>query len=117
MRKMWELFAETEDRYVTSLGPRPIAFFPTFDQSLCDKRNSSSAKELRVDVEQQQVAWKDCCMEYWCKKARNYMGRWTGRGDMTDLFLETALNYNQQIHDQSISAFPTREKYFPVKQR
>ena len=39
---------------------------------------------ITVYVEKQPVAWKDCCVDYWCKKARNHMNRYTGRLDMTE---------------------------------
>ena len=34
-------------------------------------------------VEKQPVAWKECCVWYWCGKARKHMIRRTGRHDMT----------------------------------
>ena len=45
-------------------------FFPTFDKSHCDKRHSSSTNGLSVYVEKQPVAFKECCMKYWCEKAK-----------------------------------------------
>ena len=37
---------------------------------------------LTVDVEKQQVDWKDCCVDFWCKKANKHMSWCTGRRDM-----------------------------------
>ena len=50
---------------------------------------------LTVNVEKQPVAWKVCCVVYWCGKTRKRMSRWTDRRDMTEKLLKTALNPNQ----------------------
>ena len=34
----------------------------------------------------QPVAWKECCVEYWCEKARKHMS--TGHRHMTEFFLK-----------------------------
>ena len=57
--------------------------FPIIDKSHCDKHHSSSTNGLTVYVEKQPVAWKECCVEYWCAKARKHMSRWTGCRDIT----------------------------------
>ena len=49
-------------------------------------------------MEKQPVAWKVCCVVYWCGKTRKRMSWWTGRRDMTDKLLKTALNHNQSIN-------------------
>ena len=38
---------------------------------------------LTIYVEKQPVAWKVCCVVYWCGKTRKHMSRWTGHSDMT----------------------------------
>ena len=48
-------------------------------------------------MEKQPVTLEDCCVEYWCEKAKKYMSRWTGRRDITKKLLKTALNPNQSI--------------------
>ena len=48
------------------------------------------------------VAWKVCCVVYWCGKTRKRMRRWTGRRDMTEQLLKTALNPNESINQSSI---------------
>ena len=50
---------------------------------------------LTVFVEKQPVAWKVCCVVYWCGKTRKRMSRWTGCRDMTEKLLKKALNPNQ----------------------
>ena len=46
-----------------------------FDKS--HKRRSSVTNGLNrtVYVEKQPVAWTECCVEYWCEKARKHMSR------------------------------------------
>ena len=46
---------------------------------------------------QMEIAWEDCCVECWCEKTRKCMSRWTGRRDITEKLLKTALNINQSI--------------------
>ena len=50
--------------------------------------------------EKQPVAWKDCCVEYWCEKDRNHINKWTGRHEMTEKLLEMGLNPNQSINQK-----------------
>ena len=50
-----------------------------------------------VYVEKQPVAWEDCCVENWCGKTRKCMIRWTGRRDITQKLLKTALNPKQSM--------------------
>ena len=49
-------------------------------------------------MEKQPVDWEDCCVEYWCAKTRKHTSRWTGRRDMTEKLIKTALNPNQSIN-------------------
>ena len=61
---------------------------------------------LTIFVEKQPVAWQVCCVVYWCWKTRKRMNRWTGRRDMTEQLLKTALNPNTSINqliNQSLS--------------
>ena len=68
----------------------------------CVKSHSSSSNGLSVYVEKQPIAWKECCMKYRCEKAKTHMSRWTGRRDMTDKLLKTALNPNKSIQKLSL---------------
>ena len=69
--------------------------------------HSSSTNGLIVYVEKQPVARKECCVDYWCKKARKHMSKLNGRRDMTSKLLKTALNPNQseifQFSDQRLT--------------
>ena len=102
---IWLGFSEPLGLWV--LTPARPTFFPTIDKSHCDKRHSSSTNELSVYVEKQPVALKECCMKYWCEKAKKHMSRWSGRLDMTEFFLKTALNPNQSINDLGLMLFST----------
>ena len=73
--------------------PARPTFFPTFDKSHCDKCHSSFTKGLTVYVEKQPVAWKVCCVEFWCEKTMKLMNRWTGQHDMTEKLLKTAFRF------------------------
>ena len=55
-------------------------------------------KVSRQFVVRYMFAWEDCCVEYWCEKTRKCMCRWTGRRDITEKWLKTALNPNQSIN-------------------
>ena len=57
----------------------------------------SATNVLRVILEKQPAALKDCSVEYWCEKARKHMGRCTGSHYMSDNLLETTSNSNQSI--------------------
>ena len=41
-----------------------------------DMRHLSFTNGLTVYVEKQPVAWKVCCVEYWCEKARKQFENW-----------------------------------------
>ena len=45
----------------------------------------------------QPVALTVCCMDNWCVKAMKHMSMLTGRRDMTQTLLKTAINPNQFI--------------------
>ena len=82
---------------VSSNPSSSYTFIPTFDKSRCDKRHSFFTNGLIVYVVKKPVAWKVCCVVYWCEKARKYMSRWTGRRDLTEIMLKTALKLNKSI--------------------
>ena len=69
----------------------------------------------QVYVEKQPVAWEDCCVEYWCEKTRKCISRWTGRRDITEKLLKTALtSINQQpfpTYLQQMTLKTSRQKY------
>ena len=48
-------------------------------------------------VGKQPVAWKEYCAEYWLKELLEGMDRCTGRRDITEILLKTALNTTQSI--------------------
>ena len=73
---------------------RPI-FFPRIDDSHCDRIHSSLIAVRCIDngyVGKQPVAWKEFHVEHWLKELQEIMDRCTGRRDVTELLLETALN-------------------------
>ena len=43
-------------------------------------------------VGKQPVPWKEYCGEYWSKELQEQMDRCTGRDDITEIMLKTALN-------------------------
>ena len=49
-------------------------------------------------VEKQPVAWKEYCAEYWLKELQESTDRCTGRRDITEILLKTALNTIQSIN-------------------
>ena len=44
------------------------------------------------------MAWKEYFAEYWLKEIRESMDRCTGRRDITEILLKTALSTIQSIH-------------------
>ena len=48
-------------------------------------------------VGKQPVAWKESCADDWLKKLQDRVDRCTGRRDITDILLKTALNTIQII--------------------
>ena len=65
--------------------------------------HSSFTNGLTVYVEKQPVAWKECCVEYWCEKASKHMSRGTGLRVITENVLKTALNFNQSINQSTMN--------------
>ena len=81
----------------------PSTIYHTFpiDDSHCDKIPSSLTAVHCFDdgyVEKQPVAWKEYCAEYWLKELQESMDRCTGRQDVTEILLKTALNSVQSIN-------------------
>ena len=62
------------------------------------------------------MAWKEYCAEYLLKELQESMDRCTGRLDMTEVLLKTALNTIQSINYVSITLF-TAEGYILFKER
>ena len=61
----------------------------------CDKIHSSLTAVHCFDndyVGKQTVAWTEYCAEYWLKELQESMDRCTGRRDITEILLNTALN-------------------------
>ena len=52
----------------------------------------------------QPVAWKEFYAEYWLKELQESMDRCTGRRDINEILLKTALNTTQPV-DQSCDQF------------
>ena len=77
--------------------PARPTFFSTFDKSHYDNRHSSFTNGITVYVEKRPVAWKVCCVDYWCEKARKHMSEWTCHRNMTEKLLKMALSSNQSI--------------------
>ena len=79
---------------------RPI-FFPRIDDSHCDRIHSSLTAVRCFDngyVGKQSVAWKEYGAGYWLKELQETMDRCTGRRDITEILLKTALNNIQSIN-------------------
>ena len=70
-----------------------------FYDSHC-KRIHSSLTAVRFDngyVGKQPVAWKEYWAEYWLKELQESIDRCTGRRDITEILLKSALNTIQSI--------------------
>ena len=68
--------------------------------SHCDRIRSSLTAVHSFDngyVGNQPVAWKEYCANYWLKELQEHTGRCTGRLDLTEILLKTALNTMQSI--------------------
>ena len=68
-------------------------------------------------VGKQPVAWKKYCAEYWLKELHESIDRCTGRRDITEILLKTALN-TIQLNNQSykyIHAEYTRNEHRPTR--
>ena len=91
-------------RLLVRSAARPL-FFPRIDYSHCDRIHSSlTAVHCFTNgyVGKQPVDWKEYCAEYWLKELQESMDRCTGRRDITEILLKTALNTIQSIN-QSFS--------------
>ena len=71
--------------------------FHTRNMSVCILQINDSYIVKLLHFMLLRFAWEDCCVEYWCEKTRECMSRWTGRRDMTEKLLKTALNPNQSM--------------------
>ena len=70
---------------------RPI-FFPRTDDSHCNRILTAVSCFDNGYVGKHPVAWKEYCAEYWLKELQESMNRCTGRRDITEILLKTALN-------------------------
>ena len=69
--------------------------FPIIENSHCNRIHSSFTAVRCFDngfVAKQPVAWKEYCEEYWLYDLQESMDRCTGRRDITEILLKTALN-------------------------
>ena len=53
-------------------------------------------------VGKQSVAWKEYCAEYWLKELQESKDKCTGRLDITEILLKTALNTIQSINQLAL---------------
>ena len=56
-------------------------------------------------VGKQPVAWRENCEEHWLQKLQESMDRCTGRCNITEIMLKTALNTIQSINQLKISLY------------
>ena len=78
---------------------RPM-FFPRIDYGHCDRVHSSLTAAHCFGngyLGKQAVAWKEYCAEYLFKELMESMNRCTGRRDITEMLLKTAVNTIQSI--------------------
>ena len=97
---------------------RPI-IFPRIDDSHCDRILASLTAVHCFDdayVRKQPVAWKEYCAEYWFKELQESMGSCTGRRDLTEIMLQSALNTIQSI-SQSVSIYILESDHVELKQK
>ena len=76
--------------------------------AICDRIHFSLTAVRCFDndyVGKQPVAWKEYCAEYRLKELQESMDRCTGRRDVTEILLKTALNTIRAINQSNI---PTR---------
>ena len=74
------------------------------NSSHCNRIHSSLIAFRCLDngyLGKQPVAWKENCAEYWLKELQESMDRCTGRCDITEILLKTALNTIQSINQSS----------------
>ena len=58
----------------------------------------SIVSTIELYVGKQPLAWKEYCAEYWLKEHQESMDRYTGRCDMTEILLKTALNTIKKVN-------------------
>ena len=76
-------------------------FFLRTVDSHCDRIHSSLTAVYCFDrgyVGKQPVGWKENCAEYWLNELQESMDKCTGRRDITEILLKTALNTIQSIN-------------------
>ena len=76
-------------------SPARLIFFSGTDDSNCDRIHSSLTAVRCFDngyVGKQPVVWKEYCAEHWLKEFQESMDRSTGRRDIAEILLKTALN-------------------------
>ena len=61
-------------------------------------------------VEKQQVAWKEHCVKYWLKELHDSMDMCTGRRDITEILLKTALTLYLLMTTQEAFCGPCRSR-------
>ena len=101
----WSSFSAEPNRSVGSVAdsrregrwfdPCSANILPKIDDSHCDRIHFSLSAVRYFDngyVGKQPVAWKEYCAEYWLKELQESMDKFTGRLDITDTLLKTALN-------------------------
>ena len=105
--KHCEIIADLRTEKGHGLIPGSAKFFPRIDDSHCDRIHSSLTAVRCFDngyVGQQPVARKEYCAEYWLKELQESMDKCTGRRDITEILLKSALNTiqtNKQIVNSS----------------
>ena len=57
-----------------------------------------SVVSTMVKLGEQQVAWKECWVEYWLKKLQESMDQGTGCHHITEILLKTVFNTMQSIN-------------------
>ena len=75
------------------------------DDIHCDRTDSSLISVHCFDngyKGKQPVAWKEYYAEYWLIELQESMGGLTGRTDITEILLKTALNTIQSINQSTV---------------
>ena len=86
---------ELESRSSRVRSPTRPVFFPRIDDSHCDRIHSPLTAVYCFDngyVGKQPVAWKEYSAQYWFKELQESIDRCTGRRDIAEILLKTALN-------------------------
>ena len=101
---------QTENRRSLVRSPARPIFFPRIDDSHCDRIHSFLIAVRCFDdgyVGKQPVAWKEYCAEYFLKEIQESMDRCTGRRNITETLLKTALNTIQSINQSILRGVKT----------